>query len=193
MSRQGRGSRTVWVVAGGLLLLAAVPLYRAHSDRAPVEEASDEDGITDEAPKPSVPSIAKVAKTVSVRRDVETKPLPERDEVPIMGPGNSDSTANGPRRPHPITPEHERIFRENETIGLLNGAMDVGDVYAMRRMNRRYKAEYPESSTLQTGYDIIADCLEGVTPERRARAERYYAEKRASTVRRYVRRYCMTP
>jgi hypothetical protein len=115
------------------------------------------------------------------------------DGVKVMGPGNSDSTANGPRHPHPLTPEHESLFRENRIIASLNGAMDVGDFNAMRKMNREYGTEYPESTALQEGYDIIADCIEQESPRRRARAEHYYDEKRASTVRRYVRRYCLEP
>ena len=113
------------------------------------------------------------------------------DGVPIMG-ARGDSTEHGPRHPHPMTSEHRRIFRENALIGSLNGAMDVEDFRGLRELNGRYKAEYPEDPhALQAGYDLIADCLERRTPENRARAERYFAEERASTLRRYVRRHCL--
>lgn len=113
------------------------------------------------------------------------------DGIKVMGPGNGDSVANGPRHPHPLTPEHESIFRENRIVASLNGAMDVRDFGAMREMNREYRSEYPESKVLQEGYDIIADCIELTSSRRRARARRYYDEERASTLRRYVRRYCL--
>jgi hypothetical protein len=113
------------------------------------------------------------------------------DGNPIMG-ARGDSTKHGPRHPHPITAEHQRIFRENALISSLNGAMDVEDFRGLRELNERYKTEYPEDpNALQAGYDLIADCLEERTPENRARAERYFAEERASTLRRYVRRHCL--
>ena len=78
-----------------------------------------------------------------------------------MGSGNGDSSIGGPRHPHPITSAHERIYKGNAIAGSLVGAMEAGDYRAMRRMNEAYKAEYPESSMLQSGYDIIADWEEG--------------------------------
>ncbi len=113
------------------------------------------------------------------------------DGVPIMG-ATGDSTEYGPRHPHPITPEHQRIQRENALIGSLNGAMDVGDFEGLRELNERYKIEHPDDAhALQAGYDLIADCLEERTPDNRSRAERYFAEERASTLRRYVQRHCL--
>ncbi|XYI02721.1 hypothetical protein ACMHYB_24405 [Sorangium sp. So ce1128] len=44
---------------------------------------------------------------------------------------------------------------------------------------------------LQDGYEIIAGCLETPGEESRAAAEGYYAEHRASTVRRFVRTVCL--
>jgi hypothetical protein len=113
------------------------------------------------------------------------------DGIPIMA-ARDDSSANGRRHPHPVTEEHQRIFGENSVIGSLNGAMDVEDFEGLRRLNEQYKKEYPEDPhRLQSGYDLIADCLEQPTPENRNRAERYFKEERASTLRRYVKRYCL--
>jgi hypothetical protein len=94
--------------------------------------------------------------------------------------------------PHPITPQHERIFRENDLIGQLNGAMDVGDAAGLRHLLRQYRDEYPEDShVLQDGYELIASCLEHPGPEARAVAQRYYDTQLDSGLRRYIRRHCL--
>jgi hypothetical protein len=71
--------------------------------------------------------------------------------------------------------------------------MDVGDFIGIRRLNAEYRKDYPEDGhLLQEGYDIIADCMEERTAERQARAKRFWQTERASQVRRYVRRYCLS-
>ena len=113
------------------------------------------------------------------------------DEAPIRPAGSEEVNAVG-MLPHPITPEHRRIFRENNLIGDLNGAMDVLDVAGLRRLLKQYRDEYPEDAhVLQDGYALIADCLERPGPETRAVAQRYYDEERASGLRRYIRRHCL--
>ena len=98
-----------------------------------------------------------------------------------------------PERPHPITAAHLRIFEENNRIAALNGAMDVEDFEALRRLNADYRRAYPEDEQLlQEGYDLIADCLERRTPSVVAAAERFWREKRSSSLRRYVRRHCLS-
>ena len=94
--------------------------------------------------------------------------------------------------PHPITPQHERIFHENNLIGDLNGAMDVKDVAGLRQLLKQYREEYPEDShVLQEGYELIANCLERPGPETRAVAQRYYDEQLDSGLRRHIRRHCL--
>lgn len=94
--------------------------------------------------------------------------------------------------PHPITPAHERIFRENTLIGDLNSAMDNRDVVSLRRLLERYREDYPQDAhVLQVGYEIVAGCQEELTPARRAAAQRYYDEELDSGLRRYIRRYCL--
>ena len=96
--------------------------------------------------------------------------------------------------PHPITPLHQRIFRENGLIGDLNGAMDVKDAAGMRRLLKQYREEYPEDAhVLQDGYELIADCLEQPTAATRAAAQHYYDEQLDSGLRRYIRRHCLEP
>jgi hypothetical protein len=113
-------------------------------------------------------------------------------ELLINPPGNDDPRPDGVLHPHPITPRHERIQRENALLGQLDGAMDVRDAAGMRRLLEQYKREYPEDpNQLQEGYQIVADCLERLDSVSRAAAERYYEVERGSTLRLFVGRYCL--
>jgi hypothetical protein len=113
------------------------------------------------------------------------------DGVPIRPAGSAKVNAEG-MQPHAITPQHERIYRENNLIGSLNGAMDVRDAVGLRRLLQQYRDEYPEDAhVLQGGYELIADCLERPGPETRAVAQRYYDEQLDSGLRRYIRRHCL--
>lgn len=94
--------------------------------------------------------------------------------------------------PHGHTPEHARIFRENNLVGDLNSAMDNENVPELRRLLQQYREEYPEDAhVLQDGYELIASCQDRLTPEKRAVAQRYYDEELGSGLRRYIRRYCL--
>jgi hypothetical protein len=113
------------------------------------------------------------------------------DGTPIRPAGSAEVNAEG-MLPHAITPQHERIYHENNLIGDLNGAMDVKDVAGLRRLLKQYRDEYPEdANVLQDGYELIANCLERPGPETRAIAQRYYDEQLDSGLRRYIRRHCL--
>jgi hypothetical protein len=113
------------------------------------------------------------------------------DGVPVRPARSAEVNAEG-RRPHAITPQHERIFRENNLIGELNGAMDVKDAAGLRALLKQYRDEYPEDAhVLQDGYELIADCLERPAAATRAAAQRYYDEQLDSGLRRYIRRFCL--
>lgn len=113
------------------------------------------------------------------------------ERVPIRPAGSAELDARG-MQPHPITAQHQRIFRENELIGSLNGAMDVKDAAGLRRLLQQYRDEYPEDAhVLADGYELIADCLERPGSQTRAAAQRYYDERLDSGLRRYVRRHCL--
>ena len=94
--------------------------------------------------------------------------------------------------PHPITPAHQRIYRENRLVGALDGAMDVKDAAAMRRLLQTYRDEYPEDDNmLQDGYAIVADCFERPGEATRAAALAWADTHRGSTLRRFVSRHCL--
>ena len=112
-------------------------------------------------------------------------------KIPLMQAGSKDSATHGPRRPHPITPTRLRIYRENNLIGAMNQAMDLGRHQTLRELNAQYRQEYPEDDhTLQQAYDLIADCQEALTDERQTRAREFWKRHRSSQLRRFVRRHC---
>jgi hypothetical protein len=115
------------------------------------------------------------------------------DGVPIHPRGSAEPPPNAAVHPHAFTPVHERIYRENNLVGQLDGAMDARDVPGMRRLLEQYREEYPEDShAMQVGYGLIADCLEfPKDQEKRAAAQRYYDTEIESGLRRYIRRHCL--
>jgi hypothetical protein len=115
------------------------------------------------------------------------------DGLPIHPRGAVAAPANTAVHPHGFTAAHARIYRENNLVGQLDGAMDVEDVDGMRRLLEQYRHEYPEDShEMQTGYALIADCLEYPgDPAKRAAAKSYYDTEIASGLRRYIRRHCL--
>ena len=113
------------------------------------------------------------------------------DGIPIAPPRGE---VKGPAHPHPITPQHERLYAENRMIGDLDGAMEARDVPAMRRLLEKYRHEYPEDDQqMQDGYAVIADCFERASAQTRAAAERWIDSHNGSTIKRFVSRYCLEP
>jgi hypothetical protein len=109
-----------------------------------------------------------------------------------MSAGAHTKAPDEPMHPHPITPAHERIYRENNLVAALNLAVDLEDPSRIRKALAAYRAEYPEDAhRLQDGYAIIADCLERVDDATRDRAQRFWSTQIRSQTRRYVRRYCL--
>lgn len=148
--------------------------------------------------RPSVPAALPAAPTIVAAParapldDAATAPADfTPDGIPIRPAGSAQVNAEG-MVPHPLTPTHQRIFRENNLIGNLNGAMDVKDAAGLRALLKQYRDEYPEDAhVLQDGYELIADCLERPGRETRAVAQRYYDEQLDSGLRRYIRRHCL--
>ena len=122
------------------------------------------------------PSSAAPEPVARVEQRVEPpKPKPEPEPVesevahadylpngqPIYPPGTAVPENAEGMAPHGISPAHMRIYRENNLVGNLNGAMDVQDVAGMRDLLKQYRDEYPEDEhVMQQGYELIANCIE---------------------------------
>lgn len=114
------------------------------------------------------------------------------DDIPVKPAGTDASFDDERMRPHPIDEPRRRIYRENDLHGAMMGAMNVGDYQGLRALVEEYRLDAPEDPyRLQEGYSLIADCLERLTPERKAAAREYWTTKRGSTARRFVRRHCL--
>jgi hypothetical protein len=145
-NRMNRGS--VVVVAA---LLIGIAVWVSWRGRQPGKAATQE---ARGSAVPVAPAPRTSASTVAVAND----------GLPIMPAGPNDPVPDGPVHPHPITAEHARIYEENRLIGALNGAMDVKDVPAMRRLLDEYREQYPEDDQmLQGGYAVIAGTRSPVT------------------------------
>src|SRR5262249_52772828 len=140
------------------------------------------------APEPAAPQVA-AAKPAEPRRAPPPAPAadPEAvttsDGLPIMPVRGEPS---GPVHPHPITPQHQRIYAENRLVAALDGAMDDKDVPGMRRLLEQYRREYPEDDNqLQDGYALIADCLDHPGAPARAAAEQWLDSHNGSSLKRF--------
>jgi hypothetical protein len=127
-----------------------------------------------------------------VAAEMPLPPAPTPVAGPAAPPAPADQPPDDPPHPHPITAQHQRMFRENTLLGEMNGALDVRDGAGLRRLLDRYRGEFPEDpSQLQEGYRIIADCLEHPGAASTAAAQRLYDVERGSTLRRFVGRHCL--
>lgn len=175
----------VLMIVGGLLL-----------GRKPEVQVASREEAPPEAPQPSAaplsPTPVAPRPTASASAKSKFKPLEYMgDGIPIMPP-EPDAPHDQPMHPHPITSAHLRIYRENNLLYQLNEAMDGRESVRLRALLAIYREEYPEDpNDMQTGYELIADCLDRPSPEVRARAEKYFKEEIASTLRRFVKRHCL--
>jgi hypothetical protein len=182
------------VIVALLLGLGGLGLYWAFSGRSaapePIARRANNDVSRRAPPGPRLPPTQ--PSDNAPNRDLEGL---ARGTEPALNSAVARASAHEPDEsghPHPITPEHRRIFEENNRLGAMDGAMDQGDFAALRRMNASYRRDYPEDDhDLQEGYELIADCLEERTPRAIAAARRFWQTHRASTLRRHVRRHCL--
>jgi hypothetical protein len=172
-------ARAWWWLAA--LALAVLGCLLLHTEREPEPSAVawSSPRVAVEEPERAAPPDAR-----RIPAPVAEEPPVSRAQPPVVPPE--------PEHPHPLTPAHARIYRENNLLGALNGALDVEDAAGLRRLLEAYQDEYPEDPhALQEGYAIIADCLEHPGAGSSDAARQYYETETASTLRRYVRRHCL--
>jgi hypothetical protein len=187
-SAPATSSRRTVVIRAGFALLLGFALWWAFHDtktRVPPEPMPAIEPTRSPSPAP-----ARAAVTASPVPTPAPSAAPHN--VGLRSPDPFDDSDAELRPSHPITPAHERIYKENNMIGAMNAAMDLGNIEELRRLNREYRKEYPEDSHLmQEGYDIIADCMERRTAANRVAAQRFYDTQIASMLRRYIRIHCL--
>lgn len=94
--------------------------------------------------------------------------------------------------PHPITPEHERLFAINRVLLQAKQAVDFHDVPRLRTLLVEHATLDPTDPLRhRLGYERIADCLESPGSASRQAALSFWQKETASPVRRLVRRKCL--
>jgi hypothetical protein len=162
--------------AVGAALVAGVALWPVARESPPQAAVEPE------------PPARPVAPRAAARRPAAHALQPTAAAAPLVA-------ASGDGHPHPITPEHESLQQELRLVGALQDALDLEDVPALRALVERYRAHVPaDENKLGEGYARLADCLDTDAHDpstARAAAAAYYQNERASTLRRYIRRYCL--
>ena len=172
-----RDARRLGLAAAAFLLTAAVSLW-------PVAHETEEHlappmpvPVPVPVPEPTPPAPPRVA-----HAQPSAAPAPQKVESEDV-------------HPHPFTPEREALQQELRLVGALQDALDLQDVPALRSLVERYRAHVPgDENKLAEGYARLADCLDSEVQDpgaARDAAATYYENERASTLRRYIRRYCL--
>jgi hypothetical protein len=166
--------RKRWLALGAALIGAAVA-----SISAPTPEPSEtrSAGIHAEAPAPR-PTRADLARLLLVAsQTVEPDAAHERP---------SDG------RPHPITLDHMRLYRDVDLLRSADSAIRAGRYDDARALVAQHHRELPGMSALEEeGLLLLADCAERPSAANVARVRRFYDEHTDSTLRRRLRRACL--
>jgi hypothetical protein len=174
------------VGAIAVLLLIAVGL-RVRRNAAPEVASAPSEPREARGTAPTTPPQAAMPPTVTATATPTAFDGGATPNTVITDGGTEDL-----RPSHPLTPRHARIYRENNIIAAMEGAMDVRDGRGMRYLLQQYRSEFPDDpNELQEGYGIIANCLEHPGPETTAAGQQYYDRERGSTLRKFVARYCL--
>jgi hypothetical protein len=173
----------VWLVVS----LSNSPAPRTHSTGVAPELSERLEAS--EPPRLQSPRVAEDTVTMA-RVQLPSEEVREEKVEPIMVEPDEEGE-HQPHEIHPMDQARMRINDENRIIQRANDAMDNKDPARLREVLAAYREFDPsDESRLQNGYAVIADCLEDQSPAARAAGERFIAEERASTLRRFVRRHC---
>jgi hypothetical protein len=178
------------VALGAIVIATGWLLWPRASARHGAPSLADDTEATPPPEPPPRPAFVPDAKrpAPSAREHVAD------DGIGFMPQHDGDPKPPGPLHPHPISPQHLRIFAENRIAFALDDATDAKDVAVMKQLLAQYRREFPEDQwQLQDGYAVIIDCLEHPGPEARRAAERWLDQNNGSTVKRSVLRNCMEP
>jgi hypothetical protein len=95
-------------------------------------------------------------------------------------------------RPHPITPEHLRRYRDVDLLRAAEIAIKAGNFAEARALVAQHHRELDGmSAPEEEGLLLLADCAEQRSASNMARVQRFYDEHSDSTLRRRLRRSCL--
>lgn len=122
-----------------------------------------------------------------------TPPTPPTPPQPTPAPSveRAEAPAADALAAHPITPDQQRLRRENEALGIVSDALDLGDAGKLRMMAKTYREQnFEGADKIAQGYEIIAACLDHPGPISRAPAKYFDDNNRDSILLPYLRRAC---
>jgi hypothetical protein len=175
------GSSTRWppkLALAGLVVLGVGALWlalrRSDAVTAPAPVASD---VTPRLDSDSIPTS-----------DATTNRSGPSPRSPSAAPTASEREQH---ERHPITDEHVRIHNDNQMLSALNDATDIKNVARLRQLVEAWnRSHHEDPEKFGEAYTVIADCLEFPGEASREKAQTFYDENRASTLRRHIRRHC---
>lgn len=169
-----------WFALGGSALLTVSTVLMTTSASDSSSNAGDTPAAidtTNHRPNAEAPVFA---------NDISSMSLPKQTTV------NTSPNDTPINVPHPITPEHERLFAVNRLVHQARQAVDSRDVPQLRMVLAQLgELEPTDPFRHRQGYERIADCLENPGAASRAAAQNFVQTETASPVRRLVRRRCL--
>lgn len=95
-------------------------------------------------------------------------------------------------RPHPISPEHRRLYRDVDLLRAADAEIRAGRFDAARALIAQHRSELGGMSAQEEeGLLLLADCAERPTAANVARVRRFYDAHTDSMLRRRLRRACL--
>jgi type IV secretory pathway VirB10-like protein len=131
------------------------------------------------------------AESVEPAEESTPEPPPQPPATPAPSAQRDEAPAADAPVARPITPDQERVRRENEILGIVSDALDLGDAGKLRMMAKTYREQnFEGADKIANGYEIIAACLDHPGPISRAPAKYYDDYNRGSILLPYLRRAC---
>jgi hypothetical protein len=177
MTARGRAGRLLLGAAllGGAVLCASLRTRRpgeSHPTRATPGAAVVDPA---RAARPSRAALAELLATAS-----RAHPPEQAHARPVDG------------RPHPITPDHLRLYRDADLLRAADAAIRAGRFDDARGLLAQHRRELSGMSAREEeGLLLLADCAERRSAHSVARVQRFYDEHTDSTLRRRLRRGCL--
>jgi len=183
-------NRRFWSIVVAVAVALAIGVWLLFAPRNEPKERADTDTDDEELVAEADPDRPPAPRKVELPKPVRAPRATASVSDVVVGPHPDDPHLPG-MKPHPMTPEHERIQAENRLIQSLNDAMSFRKVKEMREMLVEYRKLDPtDVDANQAGYEIIADCIEFPGDASLAAARQFYDTERHSALRRFVRRIC---
>jgi hypothetical protein len=154
--------------------------------------------LTPEAREPRSSSRASRAREAGESMRAPAKaPLPSQADflrmlVAAQAEQHEQAKALDREHPHPITRDHERLYRDVDLLHAADEAIQAGAFDRARALLTEHHRELAGMSAVEEeGLWLLADCAEHTSAENVERVRSFYEEHTDSTVRRRLRRACL--